>query len=288
MRVAIIGARGQLGTDLVKVMADWSVIPLAHEDVDVCDAKAARQVLERVEPDVVVNTAAYNRVDECEEEVEKAFAVNAFAVRNVAEVCADLGALLVHISTNYVFDGLKREPYSEGDLPNPVNVYGLSKLAGEYFARNYCKRHLVIRTSGLYGVAGSRAKGGNFVEAMIRLAAEGKIIRVVDDQFITPTYTRDLALKIRELIEDRMCGLYHVTNSGYCSWHSFAERIFSLVGLNVQLLPISSADLRAKARRPGWSVLGSEALRRAGLGELRSWDEALVEYLQERSGQRNE
>lgn len=288
MRVAIIGARGQLGTDLVKVMADWSVIPLAHEDVDVCDAKAARQVLEYVEPDVVVNTAAHNRVDDCEDEVEKAFAVNAFAVRNVAQVCTDLGAMLVHISTNYVFDGLKRKPYSEEDLPNPLNVYGLSKLAGEHFARNYCERNLVIRTSALYGVTGSRGKGGNFVETMIRLAAEGKVIRVVDDQFIAPTYTRDLALKIREMIEARICGLYHVTNDGYCSWHSFAERIFALLRLNVQVVPISSAELRAKARRPAWSVLGSEALRRAGLGGLRSWGEALVEYLQERSGQRKE
>ena len=181
-RVAVIGASGQLGTDLVGALVDWDLVPLTHADLDICDFVYTRKVLEDAKPDIVINTAAFNRVDDCEEEVSKAFWVNAFAVRNLAKICADMGCALVHISTDYVFDGRKGTPYTEDDAPNPLGVYGASKLAGECFVRSICRKHFVVRTSGLYGTAGSRAKEGNFVETMIRLAKEGKPIRVVNDQ----------------------------------------------------------------------------------------------------------
>ena len=280
-RVVIIGANGQLGTDLVKVMQDWHIIPLTHADLDICDFVYTRKVLENAKPDIVINTAAFNRVDDCEEEVSKAFWVNAFAVRNLAQICADLDCVFVHISTNYVFDGQKREPYTEDDLPNPLSVYGASKLTGEYFARNICPRHFVIRTAGLYGVAGSRAKGGNFVETMIRLAKEGKPIRVVNDQVLTPTYTKDLAEKIKELVQTEAYGLYHITNSGECSWYEFAAKVFEFLGLKPNFGPTTTVEYGARARRPAYSVLAQEKLKRLGLSDMRTWPEALAEYLRE-------
>ena len=280
--MAIIGAGGQLGSDLVRVMQDWHVIPLTHVDLDICDFVYTRKVLEDAKPDIVINTAAFNRVDDCEVEVSKAFWVNVFAVRNLAQICADLDCVFVHISTNYVFDGQKREPYTEDDAPNPLSVYGASKLTGEYFARNICPKHFVIRTSGLYGVTGSRAKGGNFVETMIRLAKEGKLIRVVNDQVLTPTYTRDLAEKIKELVQTEAYGLYHITNSGECSWYEFAARIFELLGLKPDFGPTTTAEYGARARRPAYSVLAHDQLERLGVNPLRPWEEALEAYLKER------
>jgi len=279
MRVIVIGANGQLGTDLVKVLDDWDLVPLTHADLDICNFVYTRKVVEDTKPDIVINTAAFNRVDDCEEEVSKAFWVNAFAVRNLAKVCAHLDCTLVHISTDYVFGGEKRTPYVEGDLPSPLSVYGTSKLTGEYFVRSICPKHFVVRTSGLYGTAGSRAKGGNFVETMIRLAKEGKPIRVVNDQVLTPTYTMDLAEKIERLMQTNAYGLYHITNSGECTWHEFAEAIFDVLGVNADLKPTTSAEFGAKARRPGYSVLAHEGLRESGLDELRPWKEALTGYI---------
>lgn len=282
MRVVIIGANGQLGTDLVKVMANWDLVPLTHADLDICDFVYTRKVLEDKKPDIVINTAAFNRVDDCEEEVSKAFWVNAFAVRNLAQVCADLDCVLVHISTDYVFDGRKREPYTEDDPPNPLSVYGASKLTGEYFVRNICPKHFVVRTAGLYGIAGSRAKGGNFVETMIRLAKEGKSIRVVNDQVLTPTYTRDLAEKIQELVQTEAYGLYHITNAGGCSWYEFAAKIFELLGLHPEFGPTTTAAYGAKAKRPAHSVLAHERLNQLRMDDLRPWPEALKAYLAEK------
>lgn len=279
-RVAVIGANGQLGTDLVKVLSDWDLVPLTRSDLNICDYGQTRRVIEDAKPDIVINTAAYNRVDDCEDEVGKAFTVNAFAVRNLAQICADLDSVFVHISTNYVFDGRKREPYTEDDLPNPLSVYGVSKLAGEYFARNYCSKHFVVRTSGLYGVAGSRAKGGNFVETMIRLATEGKPIRVVDDQVLTPTYTRDLSEKLKELVQTKVYGLYHITNSGQCSWHGFAVRALELARLEARVTPTTTVLHEARALRPAFSVLECSKIEVLGFTGLRPWAEALKAYLQ--------
>ncbi len=279
MRIVLIGANGQLGTDLVRVLqGKETLVPLTHRDVEVCHFGETRRVLGEARPDVVINTAAWVQVDRCEEEVERSFQVNTWAVRNLALICQELGCQLVHLSTDYVFDGKKGSPYGEEDLPCPLNVYGVSKLAGEYFVRVLCRRHLVVRSSGLYGVAGSRGKGGNFVETMIRLAGEGRVLRVVHDQVLAPTYTRDLAETLAGLIRAQASGLYHIANDGECSWYEFARRIFDLLGLRPTLLPITTQALGARALRPAYSVLRSRRLP----SKLRPWPEALEAYLKEK------
>lgn len=300
-RVVVIGSAGQLGSDLVKVLRPphpldrsregeapaeplflFEVIPLSHREIEVTDPDSVRTALADARPDVVINCAAFVRVDECEDRPEEALRVNALGALHVARACAELNALCVYTSTDYVFDGEKNGPYTEDDPPRPLNVYGISKLCGEHFVRAACPRHLIVRTSGLYGVAGSSGKGGNFVETMIRMAREGRPIRVVDDQVLAPTYTRDLAGKIKELLEREVYGVIHIANSGHCSWYEFARRIFHLLELRPDLGPISSGAYGARARRPPYSVLACERLARLGLGPMRSWQEALEAYLQEK------
>jgi len=282
VRVVILGAGGQLAYDLQRVMEGWDLTTLRHADLDVCDHDRVRSRLNDIRPDVVINTAAFHRVDDCEEQIRKAFEANTFAVRNLARLCAELNSVLVHISTDYVFGGEKRTPYAEADLPHPLGVYGASKLAGEYFVRNDCPNHLLVRTSGLYGIAGSSGKGGNFVETMIRMAKEGEPIRVVEDQVLTPTWTRSLAETMKELLEKRSRGLYHVTNRGACSWYDFAARIFDLVGKKPDLAPITTEAYGARARRPAYSVLGHGRMLEAGIAEPPDWEDSLRGYLVER------
>jgi dTDP-4-dehydrorhamnose reductase len=283
MRILLTGANGQLGRDLARAFHGDDLIPLTRAELDVTDASRVQATILAARPNLVVNTAAYNRVDDAEREVVQAFAVNAVGTRNVALACRVAGAVLVHFSTDYVFDGAKDEPYLEDDMPRPLNVYGVSKLAGEYFVRALTPNHFLVRTSGLYGVAGSRSKGGNFVETMIRLGREQPVVRVVADQVLTPTYTVDLAAAVRSLITTRCYGLYHVTNGGQCSWYDFARAIFEAGDVTARLEPISSAAYGAPAVRPRYSVLTHRALLQAGLADLRPWQEALAAYLVERA-----
>ena len=282
MKILIIGANGQLGTDLVTILRRYQVIALTHQEIEVRDHQETRKILEGHKPEVVINTSAYHRVDLCEDHLEEAFKVNAYAVRNLAWVCQDLESVLVHLSTDYVFGGEKKNPYREEDLPNPLNAYGVSKLAGEYFVCQICQAYFIIRTSGLYGVAGAPGKGGNFVELMIRLAKEGKPIKVVKDQVLTPTYTKELAKKIAQLIETGEYGLYHVTNNGQCSWYEFTRVIFELVGLHPDLSATTSEEFGARAKRPHYSVLENANLRKFGLDDLSNWRETLEQYLKEK------
>lgn len=279
MKVALIGARGQLGTDLVQAMNGWDVVAWSHREVEVCDFSATRDALTTAAPDLVINTAAFHRVDECEVQAEKALQVNALAVRNLARICEDLGCALLHVSTDYVFGGEQRVPYAETDLPVPLNAYGVSKLAGELFVRRLCRRHFVVRSCGLYGVAGASGKGGNFVETMVRLSKEGRAIRVVDDQVLTPTYTKDLAEKIVELLRAERYGLYHITNAGSCSWYEFTKEIFRILEVNPDLAPTTAEAFGAAARRPAYSVLAHEGIAQIGLADLRPWTEAVAAYL---------
>lgn len=280
--VVLIGANGQLGTDLRRALGHFRLTPLTHADLDVSDATRTRHLISELRPDVVINTSAFHKVDVCEDEPAMALAVNATAVYELARLAHELDFTLVHFSSDYVFDGRARTPYREDALPNPVNVYGVSKLAGEYLARNFCPRHYVLRTTGLYGVAGSSGKGGNFVETMIRLGTSGKPVRVVDDQVLTPTATADLAAAVAELLErdgQAPYGLYHVTSAGQCSWYEFAKTIFELSRLQVDLSPITTAESGAKAIRPAFSVFDHARWVQAGLKELRPWREALHDYL---------
>jgi dTDP-4-dehydrorhamnose reductase len=283
-RVAIIGSTGQLGSDLVVAFRDDDVVGLAHEDLELGDAAAVEATLGRLRPAVVVNTAAFHNVPRCEEAEREAFALNAIAPHHLARCCAALGARLVHVSTDYVFDGAKRAPYVEDDRPNPLNVYGVSKLAGEYAVLNAGGDHQVVRSSGLYGIRPCRAKGGNFIDTMFRLAAERPEVRVVDDEVLTPTFTADLAAQIRTLSLEGPPGLYHATNQGSCSWYEFACVIFDLGGLRTPLVRTSVEEFAAPVRRPFYSVLENAALARVGLDRMRHWREALTDYLRQRLG----
>jgi dTDP-4-dehydrorhamnose reductase len=285
MRCVVLGAGGQLAADLVPRLPGEAV-PLTRAEADLTRPAELRAALTGLRPDAVINCAAYNFVDRAEADPQGAFAVNAWGVRHLAEVCRDLGCLLVHFSTDYVFglDEARVTPYREADAPGPVSVYGLSKLGGEYLARAACPRHLVLRTCGLYGRHGVGGKGTNFVETMLRLAREGKAIRVVADQVCTPSYTADVAAAAAALLRAGRTGLFHVTNGGWCSWHEFAQAVFALAGVGANLTAISSREYGAAARRPGYSVLDTAAAAAAGAGPPRPWREALADYLRERRG----
>ncbi|MFN4260469.1 MAG: dTDP-4-dehydrorhamnose reductase [Gemmataceae bacterium] len=283
MKIAVLGAAGQLGRDLVARLAG-DVIPWTRERADLTRPETLRAALTEARPDVVVNCAAYNFVDKAESEPEAAFAVNAWGVRALALACRDLACVLVHFSTDYVFglDERRSTPYHESDAPGPVSIYGLSKLAGEYQVQALCPRHVVIRTCGLYGVWGSGGKGGNFVETMLRLAGQGKPLRVVADQLCTPSYTVDVAAATAALINAQRYGLFHLTNSGSCSWYELARTIFELSNMTADLTPIPSQEYAAPARRPAYSVLANTAYQTLGLPPLRPWPDALAAYLEER------
>ncbi len=282
MKVVLIGADGQLGTDLLRALEKELVRPLYYPSFDVTKPRDVRNVLDEIRPDVVINTAAFHRVDECEDRAEEAFRVNAFAVRDLALACRDLGATLVHFSTDYVFDGGKAEPYVEDDPPFPLSVYGSSKLAGEFFIRTHCERFFLIRTCGLYGLAGCREKGRNFVEAMLAMAESGHPIRVVNDQWVTPTSSEELADRLAELIRTRHFGLYHLTNEGRCTWFDFASAIFSILGRKAELVPVDTRTFGAKAIRPAFSVLENKQARVLGLREFSPWRIALENYLKKK------
>jgi len=282
MKIAVIGATGQLGHDLVRVLSkDHEVIGLSHADIEVTDLKSCK-ILEKIKPDVIINTAAYHNVPACEENPEKAFLVNAIGARNVALIGKQIGATVIYISTDYVFDGRKKAPYDEDDVPNPLNAYAISKLAGEFFTR-YAPKHYIIRVASLFGVRGCRAKGGlNFVEVMIQKAKKGETIKVVNDVYMSPTYTFDAAKTIKLIIERNLpYGVYHVTNQGVVSWYEFAKAIFELLSWDVNLIPVTSSEFPSKVRRPKFSALISKKLPKYGI-QMRHWKEALKDYLIEK------
>jgi dTDP-4-dehydrorhamnose reductase len=282
MIIALIGADGQLGSDLAAVIPKASLQPLIFPEFDVTRPRRTADILRELRPDVVINTAAFHRVDECEDRIEDAYRVNAFAVRNLAGICRDLGAVLVHFSTDYVFDGGRGTPYGEDDPPGPLSAYAASKLAGENFIRSAWDRHIIIRTCGLFGRAGCLGKGRNFVETMLWMAERGGPIRVVSDQCITPTSTAELTANVLALLDGGAFGLYHLTNEGECTWYEFAREIFSLAGVDADVHPIDTATLGAKARRPAYSVLAKTKARAAGLPGFSDWRTALADYLHER------
>jgi dTDP-4-dehydrorhamnose reductase len=286
MRIALLGANGQLGHDLIPALQGHEVISLTRKEVDVTDSARTRELLLSVSPDCILNTTAYHRVDDCESHPNLAYEVNAIAVLNLIRIANDLGGVLVHISTDYVFDGAVRQPYTEDTSPFPLSVYANSKLAGEFLVRSMCKKYLLIRTCGLYGVAGSQGKGGNFVETMIAKGRRGESIRVVSDQVVTPTYTVDLAHQIARVLPLEQYGLYHMTNEGSCTWYEFASAIFQLSGIDADLASTTSDMYRAPAIRPRYSVLENARLKKLGLNEMRNWREALAAYLKEKASDR--
>jgi len=282
MKVAVIGANGQLGSDIVtefqKVGEDAA--ELTHADVDISLLESMRNALGSIKPSVIVNAAAMHHVENCEKEPLRAYEVNALGARNLSIVARELDAKLVHVSTDYVFDGSKKKPYVESDPVAPLNVYGNTKLAGEAFIRGTAEKYFIVRTSALYGRNPCRAKGGkNFVDLMLKLAGERDELRVVDDEFVSPTSTAELAKQITELSRTDHYGLYHATAEGCCSWYEFAKTIFEVTNTKVNLKIASPNEFPAKVPRPKYSVLENAGLKKLGLNALSKWQEGLQAYL---------
>lgn len=282
MKIAIIGSNGQLGSDIVKIFDNdkHEVIPLTHDDIDVTNFKLSKEILENIKPDVIINCAAYVRVDDAEDFPEKAFTVNALGAGNIAIISKELNSILVYISTDYIFDGTNGQPYTEEDTPNPLNVYGDSKLVGEYFVKNILEKYYIIRSSSLFGIAGSSGKGGNFVESIIKKAKNGEEIKVVDDMIMSPTYTKDLADTIKKILDRKLpFGIYNAINNGECSWYEFTKKIFEEMNIDANLFPIKTG--KQKATRPRYSSLSNYKLKKYGI-EIEDWNTALNNYLIEK------
>lgn len=280
--VLITGGGGQLASDLEELLAGREdVAAPSRQELDISDDEAVRRAFDSVGPELVFNCAAFHNVEVCETEEDRSFAVNARAVKRLAQRCEEAGARLVHLSTNYVFDGRRSEPYAEHDAPNPRSVYALSKLAGEYAALAYCSRALVVRTAGLYGVHGSASKGGNFVTRMVARAREdGAQLRMVADQRLSPTFTADLASALHEAVERDATGVVHLTSSGDCSWHEFTVEIMRRAGIDVAVEAVQTTIPPGGADRPLNGVLARPRADELGLPPLRPWREGLEDYMQ--------
>lgn len=278
MKIMVTGAGGQLGQELVRLpREDVEWIGLDRSRLDVADEEQCRAAVAAIRPDAIIHTAAYTAVDKAESEPDEAHRVNALGTRYVAEAAETVGAKLVCVSTDYVFDGQGTEPYKEEDAANPRTVYGRTKLEGERLALEACSRTFIARTSWVYG-----AYGANFVRTMLQLASQHSVLRVVDDQRGSPTYTYDLACFLTELAETERYGVYHASNGGECTWYEFAKAIFEISGIDVRLIPCTTEEFPRPAPRPAYSVLGQRALLRNGFKELRHWRAALEDFLKPR------
>ncbi len=284
MKVAVVGARGQLGQDLAPLLeAEYGeVVGLTRAEIDLARPEMVAPALAGLEGGLVINCAAYNLVDKAEDDRAAAFATNAGGVVDLASACARVGAKLVHVGTDYVCGGPRSTPWAETDRPNPESIYAKSKLAGEWAALAD-PRNLVVRTCGLFGVHGSGGKGTNFLETMLRVAGQGKPLRVVDDQVCSPTYTKHLARGILELIRRDATGLFHVVNPGAITWHGLAAELFRQVGVAADLTPITTAEFGARARRPAYSVLSTAKYDALVGTPLPGTAAAVAEYLAERA-----
>lgn len=278
-KVLILGAQGMLGHDLVEVFSrEYDVTGLDIEDLDITRQGATRKTIKELSPDVVINAAGYTDVDGCEKKINKAFAVNGQGAKNVAKGCWDIGSKLIYLSTDYIFDGAKGSPYREDDAPNPQNIYGESKLMGERYIEEILDDYVIVRTQWLYG-----KHGRNFVETILALAEERDRIEVVHDQQGSPTYTADLSRAIATLVSRNLRGIFHVSNSGSCSWYDFALEIVQLANSSqVEIVPISSTALNRPAKRPLYSILNCQRLEQEAGTEMRSWQKALRDYCDRR------
>jgi dTDP-4-dehydrorhamnose reductase len=284
MTVAIIGSNGQLGSDLCRQFKKTGdmIFELTHDQIEIADFPSVQLCLEKVNPDIVINTAAMHNVEACEKDPALAFAVNAIGAKNLSIVSNEQDFVLVHISTDYVFNGDQSTPYKESDLPCPINTYGNTKLSGEFYVRSLSKKYFIIRTSGLYGSNPCRAKGGdNFVRLMLKLADKGQKIKVVDDEIVTPTYTINLAEQIVKLSESHHYGLYHITAQESCSWYHFAKKIFEISKLKPDLNIAEPGEFANKIPRPKYSVLDNYNLKKIKMDTMPHWAEGLRKYMKE-------
>lgn len=283
-RVAIFGSAGQLGVELVRTFAErsYTLLRLSRAELDVVDQTAVERQLASFQPEIVINAAAYNMVDVAEKEPKAAFEVNALAVRNMAIACRQLDARFVHFSTDYVFDGTAGRPYRETDAVHPLGAYGVSKLAGEWYAQAYLEAPLIIRTCGVFGPGGLHTARGNFIETMLRLGRGQQTIRVVEDHVASPTYAPALAGRTLAMLDKGLSGIYHLGGGTALSWYEFARLIFRHAGMNPELRPTNEREYRTPARRPRFSALSNEKMEAAGIEPMPPLEEALADYFRRR------
>ena len=282
--MVVFGAAGQLGVELVGVFAarGFEVKAFDRATVDISDLPALERTLAAVNPQIVLNPAAYNMVDVAEREPQAAYQVNGLGVRNIAIACRQIDARFVHYSTDYVFDGKLGRPYLESDAPRPLSSYGVSKLAGEYYARAYHDSALVIRTCGVFGPGGRNTARGNFVETMLRLAQQGKPVQVVKDYIASPTYAPALAAMTADLVDGGHTGVFHGGGGHPISWYDFAQKIFTAAGLSPSLVVARAETYRTEARRPQFSALENGRAKELGVDRMPELDSALAEYMARR------
>lgn len=276
MKVLITGAKGQLGIELTKKLSTDSqvtVIPTDIDELDITDFQALNNYIQKIKPDTVINCAAHTKVDQCEDEYQLAKAINATGAGNLAKATLSIGASIIQVSTDYVFDGTGDVPYTEKDIPNPNTVYGKTKLEGEQLVKNINPMHYIVRTAWLYG------EGANFLKTMLCLANERKSIKVVDDQTGSPTSTTQLADVIILLMNSGKYGTYHATCEGSCTWYDFAKEIFKISGSKIDLQSCTSDEFKQKAKRPEYSVLDNKNLRVRFGYKMDDWVKALNDYL---------
>ena len=283
MKVAVIGANGQLGSELVEQLRDkHEPVALTHADIEITDIKSISQKLQSILPDAVINTAAYHNLAACEKNPALSFKVNSIGALNLAQVAADLDLKLVHYSTDYVFDGNKKKPYTESDQPNPLNVFALTKLNGEFLIKNNCYKRFILRISGIYGKAACRAKGDNFITRIEKRAKEKEVIKVVDDEVLTPTSVFEIARNTISLLETEAYGLYHMTCEGHCSWFDFTGVLFRELKIKTPLLSCKRSELSNYIKRPSYSVLENAKLKSVNLNQMTDWEHALIKFIRSR------
>lgn len=278
MKVLVTGANGQLGYDVVKELQYRNIecYGATRADFDLCDFAAAEKFITAYNPDVIIHCAAYTAVDKAEDEVELCRAVNAGGTENIAKICKTIDAKMLYISTDYVFDGTKDGCYEVNDIPNPINVYGQTKLEGEQAVQKILNKYFIVRISWVFG-----RHGNNFVKTMLRLGKERQEISVVADQIGSPTYTKDLAKLLVDMIQTDKYGIYHATNEGECSWAEFAEEIFKVAGMDVMVKHIAAEEYPTKAKRPKNSRMSKRNLMNNGFNLLEDWKSAVSRYIKD-------
>jgi len=288
MKIALIGSTGQLGTDIIRANNEndfnYEIFELSHDKIEITNFEESYKILKEIAPGLVINTAAFHKVDDCEEDQEKAYKINTIGTRNIGIICNRIRSSIMHISTDYVFDGKKKDKskgYTEFDQPTPLNIYGRSKLEGEKILKTVTQEYYIVRTAWLFGKGGSKSKGGNFVTTMLRLSENRKELSVVSDQVGSPTNTRFLASQLLELAKYPYYGTYHAVCQGMTSWYGYAKEIFKIAGKSIKVIPISSSEFRSKSDRPCFSALDNYMLTLQGLNKMPEWKIALKQYLKE-------
>jgi dTDP-4-dehydrorhamnose reductase len=284
MKILLIGKTGQLGGSLIAVNEVHEIIAPTRSDLDIENTASFEQMLDQLKPNIVINTAAFHNVPQCESEPQKAFDINVLKVKNIALSCEKANILFVTFSTDYVFDGNKRKPYTENDCPNPIQMYGITRLAGEQAVQTVAPNNaIIIRTCGLYGLAGAASKGGNFVDKRIADAKINNQIEMGCDQVVSPTFTHDLAIAVLKLIEhpEKKSGIYHLVNEGKCTWYEFTKEVYKLLDLDTTVTPVDRGGLSGDMRRPLYSALANTRASKLGI-RLPNWRDGLSRYLKQK------